>query len=226
MTNEWSHYVGDPCYVIDDDRWGDFCDTLWAEQHRIKKEFKERTGRPMNAYCQYPITLDWEYKDEDGDTNTAEVEVWNSPFGDGCWGFANTVRVMTGWVAGNEIGVDAGLIAVVPRGAVERDDMGEAEELGILFNCYPELETGENLGGHVLLDGFHPDNYMECDDCGEATDEGNMCWCDGCGASSCSSCWGSCGCSECEDCGTYYEERYSHYDHICNDCGELREEEE
>ena len=23
-----SHYLGDPCYVIPDDEWGDFCDIM------------------------------------------------------------------------------------------------------------------------------------------------------------------------------------------------------
>ena len=41
----WNFYVGDPCYVIDDARWSDFCDALWAEQGRLKKEYKERTGK-------------------------------------------------------------------------------------------------------------------------------------------------------------------------------------
>ena len=93
--------------------------------------------------------------------------------------------------------------------------MGDAEHLGILFSIYPELETGEHLGGHVHLNGVHPDGYYECD-CGEITDDDQMWWCDNCGISACGSCGGNCNCCECE-CGEYYDD---YYQSKCDRCEE------
>ena len=200
-AHEWNYYVGDPCYVIDDARWSDFCDLL----------FKHRNYDG--------VSIEWSQVDSDGELHKDTVEVWGSPFGDGVWGFDNTVRGMRGWVAGKEMGVDAGLLAIVPRELIGREEMGEAEGLGILFNCYPDLETGESLGGYVHLNGAHPDGYYECD-CGEITDDGQMWWCDNCGSSACGSCGGNCDCSECE-CGAWYDGGY--YQTKCDSC--LEEEE-
>ena len=199
---EWDFYVGDPCYVIDDDRWGDFCDLL----------FKHRNYDG--------VSIEWTQRDEDGKLHTDTVEVWSSPFGDGCWDFDNTVKGMAGWVAGTELGVDAGLIAVVPKEMVHKDHIDDVENLGILFTCYPELETGEHLGGYVHLNGEHPDGYYECD-CGEITDDGQMWWCDNCGSSACDSCGGNCYCEKCERCGCWFD---GSYEDKCEDC--IYEEEE
>ena len=96
---EWNYYVGDPCYMIDDKKWCDFCDALWAKQ---AEEEKKGYGR-----YNYPIILEWDCLDEDGDPAVAEIEVWSSPFGDGSWNFSNNVKSMSGWVAGTYMGVDA-----------------------------------------------------------------------------------------------------------------------
>jgi len=194
---DWNYYVGDPCYVIDDGRWFAFCDALWAKQAEEEMGYGKYNRRSGN----YPIILEWEILDEDGDPDIGEIEVWSSPFGDGCWSFSNTVKNMSGWVAGTDMGVDAGLLAIVPRKCCERTDMGgmeHAHEMGILFTSYPELQTGEHLEGYVLLQGLHGDDYYECE-CGSVTTEGEMSWCDGCGTSACPSCGGNCDCCEQEE---------------------------
>ena len=214
---EWNYYVGDPCYMIDDKKWCDFCDALWAKQ---AEEEKKGYGR-----YNYPIILEWDCLDEDGDPAVAEIEVWSSPFGDGSWNFSNTVKSMSGWVAGTYMGVDAGLLAIVPRECCERTDMGGMEyahEMGILFTSYPELQTGENLDGYVLLQGFHGDDYYECE-CGSITTDDQMWWCDGCGTSACGSCGGNCDCRECS-CGEYYDSNGWSDSGKCSSCEQEEEE--
>jgi len=197
MTKEWTYYVGDPCYVIDDDRWDEFCNQL----------FKEK-----GAYSGYNI--EWPVEPENHGPNgevygdgTETVEVWDSPFGDGCWGFTNSASSMKGWIAGNEMGVDAGLLAIVPRECVHKDHMERVEHLGILFDQYPSLETGEHLDGYVHLNGEHPDGYLNCD-CGRISDIDQLWDCENCGSMACDWCGGNCDCRKCE-CGEYYEGGYN-----------------
>ena len=207
MKKEWNYYVGDPCYVIDDNQWSEFCNLLWKAESSGSGDV-EWPVEPENHGPNGEVYGD----------GTETVEVWDSPFGDGCWGFANTVNYMRGWVAGNEMGVDAGLLAIVPRECVHKDNMERIEHLGILFDEYPSLETGENLGGHVHLNGNHPDDYYTCD-CGEITTDDQMWWCDNCGDSACGYCGGNCDCRECE-CGNYYEYDGWRDSGKCDDCEE------
>ena len=146
---EYEYYVGDPCYVIDRERWDEFCDALWAEE----------TRRPE---AKYPFYVPW---------NDKEVEVWGSPFGDGCWSFDSIVGER-GWVSGTSMPVDAGLLAIVPYECVA--DHLEAGRLGILFDQAPCLETGENVDGYVQLEGFMDDASGECYNCGEIVRHDSM----------------------------------------------------
>jgi len=61
--DEWTHYTGDPCYVIDDNRWDEFCNQIPQDGGYI------------------------EWLGVDGETYS--VQVWSSPFGDGTWGFSD-----------------------------------------------------------------------------------------------------------------------------------------
>ena len=119
MTDDWDWYVGDPCYHISDDRWFEFCDHL---------------KHPGDIYFYWPIY------DEDGkEIDEVEIEVWDSPYGDGCWMFRNLIDQSL--VKGYEIGVDAGIIAVLPREACEKNtDL----TMGLYFKgCQPYLECRE-----------------------------------------------------------------------------------
>jgi len=162
---EYEYYVGDPCYVIDRERWDEFCDALWAEEAKSEKAGHGRYN--------YPFYVPW---------NDKEVEVWGSPFGDGCWSFDSIVGER-GWVSGTSMPVDAGLLAIVPYECVA--DHLEAERLGILFDQTPCLETGENVDGYVQLEGFMDDATGECYNCGEIVHQDSieynnvgteMCW--------------------------------------------------
>ena len=157
--HDYKYYAGDPCYVIDDNRWDEFCSALWDGE----KENKD-SGCP-----EYPVHIEW-----DVDGVIYNIEVWNSPFGDGTWNFSNTVKEMRGWIAGVEMGVDAGLLAIVPYGAIsnnstctDKDDIKEISNLGIIFTEEPILETGEHITGHVRLNDNDEDNVMYCWECGD-----------------------------------------------------------
>ena len=160
----WNFYVGDPCYVIDDARWGEFCDLLFANE---------------GYHGDNPAYIEWEV---DGETYT--VECWDSPGGDGVWQFS-----------GGECGVDAGLLAIVPRECCDRATMGDPAGLGIVFENEPTLETSNN-DYVVILNGERDLSWCECHNCSEwVRHDEDECSCD-CGDSTgCESCW-----EPCEEC--------------------------
>ena len=90
--HDWDWYVGDPCYVIDNGRWDDFCNLMFDEEARIRKEIRARDPRrwqyedekgvthqkyiPIN----HDVTIDWPILDDDGEELwTVEIEIWSSP---------------------------------------------------------------------------------------------------------------------------------------------------
>lgn len=157
---EYEYYVGDPCYVIDRERWNEFCEALTRQMLSVHGRYD------------YPFYVPWDGK---------EVEVWGSPFGDATWSFESIVGER-GWVSGCCMPVDAGLLAIVPYECVH--DHHRAEMSGILFDKMPSLETGENLDGFVRLEDFMEDGWRECF-CGQAVNKDNieynnvgteMCW--------------------------------------------------
>ena len=185
---DYKYYVGDPCYVIDNNRWGEFCDLLWFCQAENKKDYGH----------EYPVYLKWVVDDI-----PYTIEVWDSPNGDGTWKFSNTVKEMRGWIAGTEMGVDAGLLAIVPYGAIsndsgscsDKDNVKEISDLGIIFTDEPTLETGEHVKGHVRLNDNDEDNVMYCWECGDEIQEHDEISCDNGNCIGCYSCF-EC---ECED---------------------------
>jgi len=198
---DYEYYVGDPCYVIDDERWSLFCDKLWAAEERERERQKLH---PEESYDDliFPLFVDWETKQG----LTFSIEVWNSPSGDGEWHFSPHAQKKHGWIAGKSMPVDAGILAVVPKGAIENtrmmvdnDDIKSLRELGMLFSRNPILETSEYIVGYVQLNGEEEDNVIYCDNCGDyLISEYDIIYSD-CGCSQ--GCW-SCF-EECEDC---YEE--------------------
>ena len=166
------YYVGDPCYVIDDARWSDitfkdyvprivpdgdfeglepkdFCSALF-HQHWLNTGKTE--GR-MDA-----VRVKWE---EGGKTFT--VEVHDSPGGDGTWEFPYLTDDLGREVS---LGVDAGLLAIVPLGACSR--VTNPEDYGAIFNHYPNLEVWVDGEYRVELNGVtNDDGCFECEECGD-----------------------------------------------------------
>ena len=185
-------YVGDPCYVIDDDRWHDFCEMLWAKQ-------EESDGRNNP----YGVGLRWPLKDG----SKVDVQVFDSPGGDGCWNFDNLLDD-----EGNRVRlpVDAGVLAIVPIEACERDDMGPLTRLGSVWEKLPELEVWVEGTYAVQLNGVRDNSHIACDECGRFSNKHEMM--DNCnGYSVCYMCYCCEGCHECGCCansarGCYCEE--------------------
>jgi len=216
------YYVGDPCYVIDDDRWWVkddptcFCSMLW-------KAAEEQGGLDGEG-----ITLKWPLQDG----TTVKIQVCNSPGGDGTWDFPTLTDDMGQKVS---LGVDAGLLAIVPIEACERSD--DSVSGGSLWSNKPTLEVDEN-GYEVFLNGEGDASKEECGECGGRCDESDMeaqcdgdmvCWscfdCDEC--SRCGWCitHDECTCEACWECGDkagdiHEKDGYSY----CDDCLEDEEE--
>ena len=179
-------YVGDPCYVIDDDRWHDFCEMLWA------KEAKEGVRSRLNPYG---VSLRWPLRDG----TKVDVQVFDSPGGDTTWGFDNLLDD-----EGNKVSlpVDAGLLAIVPIEACERDDMGWAGgSLGSVWDTQPRLEVWVDGDYAVELNGVRDNSHIACDECDGFYSANSMM--DNCNGSfvcyMCYCCEGCHDCGECED---------------------------
>jgi len=168
------YYVGDPCYVIDDARWSgitfckdyiprivpggdfeglepkDFCSALY-HQHWLDNGRQKTEGR-MDA-----VNVLWE---EGG--KTFVVEVHDSPGGDARWVFPGLTDDLGRRVS---LGVDAGLLAIVPLGACSR--VTNPEDYGAIFKHRPSLESWVNGDYLVEINGvMNDDGCFECEECG------------------------------------------------------------
>lgn len=126
-------YVGDPCYIIPDDDWSEFCDLTLTGVGGDKHE-----GGHIDSI------IEWR-----GQTLT----IWSNG-GDGTWGF-------DGLKSANEatsFSVDAGIFCVIDLHALPayKDD---PSRMGILFEDEPELYV-QNLV--VYLNGKIDNMYVEC----------------------------------------------------------------
>jgi hypothetical protein len=180
MTANWDWYVGDPCYVIEQARWSDFCNLLFAEEKRIRDrirkgdpekwaDYEDANGNVCVKYIPIHdgVFIDWPILDDDGEELwTVEIEIWSSPYGDGCWPFSDYPSNLTYkdsiYVKGKEIPVDAGIIAIVPLEACQKDD----DSLGLYFKGdRPTLETTEN-DFEVKVNDVSHDGIGFCYECG------------------------------------------------------------
>lgn len=196
MKKDWAYYCGDPCYVIPDEDWDDFCRLFWKTEEDRRSEIRKylrAQGKTVPGY----ISLDGlsHFLDWKGET----IEVMDSPGGDGCWSFSDSVKQMEGWVSGEEMPVDAGLLAVVPRSVCEERN-GRVGP-GILFTISPFLETGHNIDGQVKLNEFYLDGLIKCDECERYTEKYMFEHCDNCGEGAC--CGLGCNCEKCDECDTW-----------------------
>ena len=181
--NDWDWYVGDPCYHIPDERWSEFCDLLWAAEAKIREgireadperwEYVDENGDLKQRYIpiHHEVIIDWPVGDYLDERDTVAIEVWSSPYGDGIWQFKRSdlsafvgVVGLCNHVKGEEIPVDAGIIAIVPREAVKEN---EDDLMGIYFKGdRPTLETYEG-DFEVRLNGSTHDGIEQCYECGE-----------------------------------------------------------
>ena len=147
--NEYKFYVGDPCYVIADRRWSDFCYKLFALEG-----FKKHKN--------YYGIVKWEVNGR-----TYDIECVSSPNGDGTWAF----NMQDDANEDIELDVDAGMLAIVPMECVCPEQVsgyGGITRLGAVFNTHPTLESCDSDGGWVELNGVRDKQHTEnlCDMCG------------------------------------------------------------
>ena len=179
-TDDIKWYVGDPCYVIDDERWHIFCDRLFAVEHHLKETKGDEDG---------PKYIRWATKDRQNSWNngdTITVEVRHSPGGDGCWNFNERDDL------GKKISlcVDAGLLAIVPVELCESVTIGD--DSGAWFVNRPTLETkGHLYNGNMMvkLNGSKDISNVECPECGYSYHADEISWCDALMMDVCDSCY-------------------------------------
>ena len=179
-TDDIKWYVGDPCYVIDDERWHIFCDRLFAVEHHLKETGSDTDG---------PKNIRWSTKDKHNSwepKNFTNVEVRHSPGGDGCWNFNERDDL------GKKIslGVDAGLLAIVPVELCESATIGD--DSGAWFVDRPTLRTeGHLYHGKmaVELNSRMDISNMDCPECGYSYHPDEISWCDALMMDVCDSCY-------------------------------------
>jgi hypothetical protein len=167
---DYEFYVGDPCYVIADRRWSEFCDKLFKLDGY--KKHKDYYG-----------TLKWEVNGR-----TYDIECHASPGGDNTWDFHLNDD------SGTKVSlpVDAGMLAIVPMECVCPEQMsgyGSITSLGAVFNTEPCLETTNHSCGWVELNGVRDRQYTDnlCDEC--ENHDFNLEYCEHYGADVCWGCW-------------------------------------
>jgi hypothetical protein len=109
-------YVGDPCYIIPDDDWGDFCDLTYKNSQRTG-------GGHVDS------VIDW---------HGQELTLWTNG-GDGTWSF-------TGLKSANgktSFGVDAGIFCVINLNDLPAHEPDI--NCGILFETEPDLRVEDGV---------------------------------------------------------------------------------
>ncbi len=150
-------YVGDPCYIIPDPDWREFCELTLTGVGGDRKE-----GGHVDS------VIDW---------HGQEITIWSNG-GDGTWSFTYLESAN----GRKSFGVDSGMFCVInlnklPSHETEIND-------GILFETEPNLYVEDGI---VFINDEHDDHHMTCDNwrCGRTIGSeeylscGNGC-CEGC----------------------------------------------
>ena len=171
----WEWFVGDPCYMLNTERYSRMQTVLF----------------PQDGERRFPTSFNIEGE---------RIEVHSSPGGDGCWKFNEPIEDC---IAGKEIGVDSGLIAVLPRALCSRLGLDKFHESqGLFFTHRPDLEPPNDrsgwFGGYksppVLVNTTACAGYDKCEDCREYSDSDYLDECTECSRFLCQNCW--CGCED------------------------------
>lgn len=173
------YYLGDPCYIIPESQWSDFCEATFNPQNRAKGE----------DYGHIDSVIDW---------HGQKLTIWSNG-GDGTWEFHG----LTGHInQTTHFGVDAGIFCVIDLDKLPPYNK-DGLELGILFDSEPNLYVED---GVVYINDQHDSSVMECEnwECHRtiALDERMWCQYGNCGEG-CDWCFE---CSCCDDCGEEEQE--------------------
>jgi hypothetical protein len=143
-------WVGDPCYVMDD--WDNFCEKLFAVE-KENKGYSDRDGVKMV-------------------TDKGSFFVCGTNCGDGVF----PVKAH-GYQKGT-VGVDAGLLSIIPMEMIAEDKRARAKDLGFITQVDGTVEAREgdfsididNCGALEVVTSGRDDDEDTCDWCGEDVD--------------------------------------------------------
>ena len=158
--SQW--YIGDPCYAIKGERWDEFCKILFTHPEYHNKLDTLGDGEGIEMQWKYSSHLNEELEEVFAE---ATLYIYDSPFGDGVWN-----------IHGHKLGVDAGLLSVLPIEVCDSTDGGAVVE----SKFRPVFATSEEFP-HVQLDiagDIQQDTsgHLECSECGEWVLETSVIW--------------------------------------------------
>lgn len=141
-------YVGDPCYLVDDDeRWDYFCKLTFAKESLARA--KEYGG---GDHVDSVINFEGQ-----------ELVIWSNG-GDGTWAFSGLESAN----GATSFGVDAGIFCVIDLDNFKAED--DPAKCGILFEHKPELCVEDGVvyirpraSNGRLLPRVHDDSVIQCD---------------------------------------------------------------
>lgn len=145
------YFIGDPCYVIPDEEWGDLLDATLYFNLYPSEEVMDSSGKYNNKEDQNGVFL-WK---------SHKMGVSSTAYGDGS--YASSIGV--------DFGVDAGLLGAIPMELV--DPKLDAKELARLGTVVEFTEDGNEVGytdgtvilGHVeIYTGDDPEDWEEDDE--------------------------------------------------------------
>jgi hypothetical protein len=129
-----AYYVGDPCYIIDDDDWSEFC------QLTFDKENQRPHANHIDSVIQW---------------RGQELTIWSNG-GDGYWSWEDSgIRADNGATG---FGVDAGIYCVIDLDFLHVSQHALAENNGMVFEDEPEFWTERGI---IYLDGEPDDSDGE-----------------------------------------------------------------
>ena len=180
-NNLW--YVGDPCYVVADEHWSDFCELTFSDE---AKAAAHSHWDDNGLYCD--SIIEW-----GGET----ITIWRNG-GDGTWEFSFTQKSKPLNGRRSSFGVDAGIFAIMPLKILDIDMMTTERlmGLGLIFDKEPDLHVEDEI---VYVNDQHDESVTECPDyrCRRVVTWDEVETCEN----------GSCeGCFQCFDCDCVGEE--------------------
>ena len=160
------YYVGDPCYIIPDEEWDEFCNLMFGK-------------RNPSIYDHLDCVINWKGQ---------KIEIWSNG-GDGTWTF-DGVKTTNG---ANSFGVDAGIFCVIDLEKLPDTPRMDASRVGMLFDKKPDLYVEDGI---VYINDIHDNSMADCWQCGELVYCDNADWeCENGECVGCENCF-ECECDE------------------------------
>jgi len=145
-NNLW--YVGDPCYVVADEHWGEFCTRTYCDE---AKAFAHSYWGDNGQHCD--SIIEW---------GGEKITIWRNG-GDGTWEFSFSERKKPLNGRRSSFGVDAGIFAIMPLKILDIDMMTTERlmRLGLIFDKEPDLHVEDDI---IYVNDQHDESVTECPD--------------------------------------------------------------